>query len=183
MKHPIYAQQTMKMEATLRSHDVNRLIEGLFAIERELRTLLDARLATHSLTYAQFSVLRFIGEPFNPAGKPLGREPTSTEVAEHFGFAKRTVTVTVNALSEKGWVERRHCKDDRRARILRVTPTGKLKLANALIAYSPINQIFHYPSRQKELAIANEIPLLLNKIRQLQRLDGVRNRKALRAEP
>jgi len=173
----------MKMEATLRSHDANRLIEGLFAIERELRTLLDARLATHSLTYAQFSVLRFIGEPFNPAGKPLGREPTPTEVAEHFGFAKRTVTVTVNALDRKGWVERLQCSNDRRSKILRLTPTGRLKLAKALTAYSPINQIFFHPSRQRELAITNEIPLLLNKIRALQRRDGIRNRKSGRSNP
>lgn len=169
----------MRVAAAVRNPDVNRLIEGLFAIERELRTLLDARLADAGITTAQFSVLRFIHAPFGIDGKSLGRQPNASDIADHFGFANRTVTVTVNALVGNGWVARSASTSDRRVRNLALTSSGEAKLAEALPIYRPVNSIFHRLPRQQELSVIFAIPRILDAIRSMQRADQIRSKKKI----
>jgi DNA-binding MarR family transcriptional regulator len=168
----------MRVAASVRNPDENRLIEGLFAIERELRSLLDARLAIEGITTAQFSVLRFIDAPFDKEGKDLGREPNASDIADHFGFANRTVTVAVNTLVAKGWLSRSTSASDRRVKYLALTPHGRAKLAKALQLYSPINSIFHRLPRQQELSVIFAIPRLLDGIRAMQRAERIRSKKS-----
>ena len=177
MKHPSRQTQHMSLSATLRNPDVDRQVEGIFAIEREMRALLDSRLALNKITYAQFSLLRFLAEPFDSTGKPLDRAPTATDVADHFGFANRTVTVGVNALAAKGWVLRRKSAIDKRCAHIAVTASGLDVLSEALIEYLPIQRLFHLLPRRQEQAVAFAIPRLLDGIRALQRQDKIRKRK------
>jgi MarR family transcriptional regulator, transcriptional regulator for hemolysin len=61
----------------------------------------------------------------------LSGEHTQTELAEIVGLDKTTMVVTVDELERTGLAERRLSPDDRRARIISVTASGKRKLAEA----------------------------------------------------
>src|SRR6202011_3054060 len=52
---------------------------------------------------------------------------TQTELAEMVGLDKTTMVVTVDELERLGWAERQLSPDDRRARIIAVTPAGERK--------------------------------------------------------
>lgn len=167
----------MSLSATLRNPDVDRQVEGLFAIEREMRALLDSRLASKKITYAQFSLLRFLAAPFDSTGKPLGRAATATDVADHFGFANRTVTVGVDALAAKGWVLRKKSAIDKRCTHIEVTASGSDLLSDALTEYFPIQRLFHQLPIQQQRSVVFAIPRLLDGIRALQRQEKIRKRK------
>jgi DNA-binding MarR family transcriptional regulator len=61
----------------------------------------------------------------------LTGQRTQSELAEMVGLDKTTMVVTVDELERTGLAERRVSPDDRRARIIAVTPAGKRKLAEA----------------------------------------------------
>jgi MarR family transcriptional regulator, transcriptional regulator for hemolysin len=56
---------------------------------------------------------------------------TQTELAETVGLDKTTMVATVDELERAGLAERHPAPDDRRARIIFVTPAGKRKVAEA----------------------------------------------------
>lgn len=61
----------------------------------------------------------------------LSGDHTQTELAEMVGLDKTTMVVTVDELERAGLAERRPDPDDRRARIIAVTPAGRRKVAEA----------------------------------------------------
>src|SRR5579859_6051855 len=56
---------------------------------------------------------------------------TQTELAEMVGLDKTTMVVTLDELERAGLAERHPAPDDRRARIIFVTPAGRRKVAEA----------------------------------------------------
>jgi DNA-binding MarR family transcriptional regulator len=61
----------------------------------------------------------------------LSGEHTQTELAELVGLDKTTMVVALDELEREGLAERRPSPEDRRARIVAVTPAGKRKVAQA----------------------------------------------------
>jgi DNA-binding MarR family transcriptional regulator len=61
----------------------------------------------------------------------LSGEHTQTELAELVGLDKTTMVVAVDELERAGLAERHPAPDDRRARIIAVTPAGKRRVAEA----------------------------------------------------
>jgi DNA-binding MarR family transcriptional regulator len=61
----------------------------------------------------------------------LSGQHTQTELAEMVGLDKTTMVVAVDELERAGLAERHLSPDDRRARIIAVTATGKRKVAEA----------------------------------------------------
>jgi DNA-binding MarR family transcriptional regulator len=61
----------------------------------------------------------------------LSGEHTQTELAEMVGLDKTTMVVALDELERAGLAERHPSPDDRRARIVVVTPAGKRKVAEA----------------------------------------------------
>jgi DNA-binding MarR family transcriptional regulator len=61
----------------------------------------------------------------------LSGEHSQTELAEMIGLDKTTMVVAVDELERAGLAERRPAPEDRRARIIAVTPAGRRKLAEA----------------------------------------------------
>ena len=61
----------------------------------------------------------------------MSGEHTQTELAEIVGLDKTTMVVAVDELEKAGLAERRLAPDDRRARIIAVTPAGRRKVAQA----------------------------------------------------
>jgi DNA-binding MarR family transcriptional regulator len=61
----------------------------------------------------------------------LSGEHTQTELAEMVGLDKTTMVVALDELEREGLAERRPSPEDRRARIVAVTPAGERKVAEA----------------------------------------------------
>jgi MarR family transcriptional regulator, transcriptional regulator for hemolysin len=79
-----------------------------------LETQLSAALAEIGLTVRMQCVLRHA----------LEEERTQIQIAELAYMDKTTMVVTVDALEEAGYAERKPSATDRRARIIAVTPAG-----------------------------------------------------------
>lgn len=59
----------------------------------------------------------------------LAGERTQSQIAELSDLDKTTMVVTVDELEQAGYAERRPCPNDRRARIVAVTPEGERVVA------------------------------------------------------
>jgi DNA-binding MarR family transcriptional regulator len=89
-------------------------------------------------------VHRLVDEAMNDAGLSMSRTKVlgvlanhgpikQAEVATYLGFAPRSVTDTLDALEREGLAVRRSCPNDRRARLVEITPTGSTALKQALV--------------------------------------------------
>ncbi|MDX6667218.1 MAG: MarR family transcriptional regulator, transcriptional regulator for hemolysin [Solirubrobacteraceae bacterium] len=58
-----------------------------------------------------------------------GGEHTQTELADIIGLDKTTMVVTIDELEEAGLAERCPVRNDRRARVIKVTKAGKRKIS------------------------------------------------------
>lgn len=87
-----------------------------FELHHALRRTVDQTMAAAGLTLAKAKVLMHLSEtgPMNHA-----------TLAGLLGFAPRSVTDTVDALERDGLVTRTESPDDRRARIVALTASGK----------------------------------------------------------
>lgn len=161
----------MELTKVLWRKQIDERIDGLFAIERELRALLDRKLAPLGLTYAQYAMLRFIGEPRGSVANGPDAVVRATDIADYFGFALRTVTVTVNGLVKAEWVRRRKSPTDGRVQELLATPKGRKVLDEAAKAYSQALRIFQRLPRSHWNALWHTIPSILLEIEAENRLD------------
>ena len=86
------------------------------AAEVTHRVLLDRLRAAGygDLRVAHFALFRFPG--------PQGLRPT--ELAVHVGLSKQALNPLLNELEELGYLERRASEEDRRQRVLKLTPRG-----------------------------------------------------------
>ena len=161
----------MELTRVLLKKQIDERIDGLFAIERELRAMLDRKLAPFGVTYAQYAMLRFIGEPRGAVAVQPDNVVRATDIADYFGFALRTVTVTVNGLVNAGLVRRRKSPTDGRVQELLVTPKGHKVMGQAAEAYLQATRIFQHLPRSHWNALWHTIPSILIEIEAENRLD------------
>ena len=93
----------------------------LYRAHWALAAELTAALAPLGVSARSYHVLR----------AALSGEHTQTELAEMVGLDKTTMVVAVDELERAGLAERHPAPEDRRARIIAVTPAGKRKVAEA----------------------------------------------------
>jgi len=101
-------------------------------LSRDLGWLLSQ--TSHSLAVEQTARMEKIGiapRGFCVLKTALEGELTQGEIGEAIGVDKTTMVVTLDSLEEAGLAERIPSKKDRRARVIKVTPAGKRKLAQA----------------------------------------------------
>jgi len=65
---------------------------------------------------------------------------TTVDVAHHLNITKQSASEVVKALEDVGAVERHPHPDDRRARIVRLTPDGEAKLAQSRARWAALEQ-------------------------------------------
>ena len=94
-----------------------------------LTTELTARLAEVGITPRAHCVL----------AHAMRGEFTQHELAAECGLDKTTMVVTLDELEEAGLAQRRALAEDRRVRIVAVTPTGRRKVAQADAIVARVN--------------------------------------------
>lgn len=100
----------------LREAEVRRGLELMFAAQAELAHAIEPILAAARLGRAHQRALYFVGRyPDEPIGALLSR----------LGITKQSLNRVLNDLTERGLVEMRIGRDDRRQRLLRLTDSGK----------------------------------------------------------
>lgn len=166
----------MELTRVLLAKQIDERIDGLFAIERELRAMLDRKLVPLGVTYAQYAMLRLIGEPRGAVALQPDNVVRATDIADYFGFALRTVTVTVNGLVNAGLIRRRKSPSDGRVQELLVTPKGQKVLGQAVEHYRRALRIFERLPRSHWNALWHTIPSILLEIEAENRLDERRDR-------
>ncbi|MBC2885280.1 MarR family transcriptional regulator [Ochrobactrum sp. CM-21-5] len=90
---------------------------------RALARRFDEALRPVGLTNGQFSLMLSLNRPSPPPMKP---------VAELLAMDQTTLTAALKPLQRQGWVEILVNPDDRRERLLQLTPLGKETLAAAV---------------------------------------------------
>lgn len=139
-------------------------IDGLFALERRLRNVIDHQLGRLGLTYAQYAVLRFIWKPRDADGFRAEGPVGPGEIEQYFDLTKRTVAVTLGQLRVKGMLVEKRGSDARRIE-LRISPSrlGVLEAADAAVRH--IGEVLGMVgARQQDYASWFLIPRMLNNL-------------------
>lgn len=97
---------------------------------RALARRFDAALRPYGLTNGQFSLLMSLNRP---------RPPRLGPVAELLAMDRTTLTAALKPLQRAGLVEVLPDPDDGRSRLLRLTPAGMERLAQALPAWRDLH--------------------------------------------
>jgi MarR family transcriptional regulator for hemolysin len=110
-----------------------------------LATELTAALAPLGLSARGYHVLR----------AALGGEHTQKDLAEMVGLDKTTMVVTVDELERAGLAERHPAPDDRRARVIVVSPAGRRKVAAADAVKEQLQEevLATLPAREREMLL------------------------------
>lgn len=74
-----------------------------------------------------------------------GRESSQMEIAERIGLDRTSMVGVVDALEEKGYVERRRSDRDRRRNVVTLTPEGERTLSAAERAREEVDRSFLEP--------------------------------------
>jgi DNA-binding MarR family transcriptional regulator len=139
-------------------------VEGIAArlqlLARHLDRQRDAVLAAHGLQYWEFKTLHMLrrnGVPY---------QTTPGALAAQLGLSPATLTNRLDALERRGYVERRHDRDDRRKVVATLTPAGLetwekgigdiSRVEESLVHHLPANDQDRLVSLLRELVIAAE---------------------------
>ncbi|ERM03111.1 MarR family transcriptional regulator [Brucella intermedia 229E] len=110
-------------ETTLLVRDTCLCLHVQRAARALARRFDDALRPVGGLTNGQFSLMMSLNRPVPPPMKP---------VAELLAMDQTTLTAALKPLQRQGWVEIIVNPDDRRERLLQLTPEGKATLAAAV---------------------------------------------------
>lgn len=99
------------------SVEADEFVDLLREVPRLWREVLDQRFGPSGLSLATWRVLYHIGRRAEPV--------TQTELAADLGIETPSLVRLLDRLADDGWVERRICSEDRRARRLHLTPRAK----------------------------------------------------------
>ena len=97
--------------------NVQDFVHLLKTLPRDWRAVLDRRLQPLGLSQAKWQLLLYLYREGCPR--------TQTEVAEHLDIESPTVVRQLDRLEADGWIERKSCPGDRRARHIVLTPRAR----------------------------------------------------------
>jgi len=93
-----------------------QMIHVLPACHRLMVAAVHGTPHTKGMSLTQFRILKHLNE----------REHRATELASALEVGKSTLTISVDSLVRRGFVERSDLVGDRRASVLRITPSGEV---------------------------------------------------------
>jgi MarR family transcriptional regulator for hemolysin len=97
--------------------DVQEFVLLMRTVPRDWRAAIDRRLAPLGLSQAKWQPLLYLLRAEGP--------PTQTEIARHLDIESPTLVRLLDRLEADGWIERKHCPGDRRARRIHLTERAK----------------------------------------------------------
>ncbi|WP_293393375.1 MarR family transcriptional regulator [Nevskia sp.] len=98
-------------------NDIQEFVQLLRTVPRDWRAVIDRRLAPLGLSQAKWMPLLYLMRADGP--------PTQTEIAKHLEIESPTLVRLLDRLAADGWIERKACPGDRRARHIHLTPRAK----------------------------------------------------------
>lgn len=104
------------------------VVGRLLVLGEVLRRRVEAVLAPFELGYSEFGVLATLRR----SGPPFEHRPGTLQTTVLLGSG--SMTACLDRLERRGLIERRPDPDDRRARLVRLLPSGEVLLADAMEA-------------------------------------------------
>ena len=98
-------------------NDVQEFVLLLRTVPRDWRAVLDRRLAPLGLSQAKWQPLLYLLRADEP--------PTQAEIARYLEVESPTLVRLLDRLEADGWIKRKHCPGDRRARRIHLTERAK----------------------------------------------------------
>ena len=99
------------------SNDIHDFVLLLRTVPRDWRAAIDRRLAPLGLSQAKWQPLLYLLRAEGP--------PTQAEIARHLDIESPTLVRLLDRLEADGWIERKHCPGDRRARRIHLTERAR----------------------------------------------------------
>lgn len=97
--------------------DIQEFVQLLRTVPRDWRAVIDRRLAPLGLSQAKWMPLLYLMRAEGP--------PTQTEIAQYLEIESPTLVRLLDRLAADGWIQRKDCPGDRRARHIHLTPRAK----------------------------------------------------------
>lgn len=98
-------------------NDIQEFVLLLRTVPRDWRAVLDRRLAPLGLSQAKWQPLLYLLRADGP--------PTQADIARYLDVESPTVVRMLDRLEADGWIVRKHCSGDRRARRIHLTERAK----------------------------------------------------------
>lgn len=98
-------------------NDVQEFVQLMRTVPRDWRAAIDRRLAPLGLSQAKWQPLLYLLRAEGP--------PTQTEIARYLDIESPTLVRLLDRLEADGWIERKHCPGDRRARRIHLTERAR----------------------------------------------------------
>ncbi|WP_292997362.1 MarR family transcriptional regulator [Nevskia sp.] len=98
-------------------NDVQDFVMLLRTVPRDWRAAIDRRLAPMGLTQSKWLALLYLSRAEGP--------PTQTELAKYLDIESPTLVRLLDRLADDGWLVRKACPGDRRARHVHLTDRAK----------------------------------------------------------
>lgn len=98
-------------------NDVQEFVLLMRTVPRDWRAVLDRRLAPLGLSQAKWQPLLYLLRADEP--------PTQADIARYLDVESPTVVRMLDRLEADGWIKRKHCPGDRRARRIHLTERAK----------------------------------------------------------
>ncbi len=168
-KKPIKGELLCKLANRFPSIDLStvELVSHIQAISKNLSLLINQDLAEHGLTEGKMYVLAFLFSE-----ELMGRQqPGPSQIADHIGVTRGTVTGLLDGLERDGFLERFHDIHDRRALTIKITDKARTFLdrfmpnvAAMLENVIPLDE----QERRETIALLGQIEVALARIAPIQ---------------
>lgn len=128
----------------------------LIRVAQLLPQALDRTLRDEAgINHARYAILVMLA-------RPTDEQPSMTELARIAGLSRSRLSHAIDALVERGWVERSSCGEDRRSRSAHLTTAGLEALRDAAPAH--VAQIRELVLGPLDVAEQQQLAVLLGKL-------------------
>lgn len=112
--------------------DIQDFVHLLKTLPRDWRAVIDRRLQPLGLSQAKWQLLLYLHRDGGPR--------TQTEIAQFLDIESPTLVRQLDRLAADGWIERKSCPGDRRARHIVLTPRARKTAAEIETVVGEVRQ-------------------------------------------
>lgn len=112
--------------------DIQDFVHLLKTLPRDWRAVIDRRLQPLGLSQAKWQIMLYLHREGGPR--------TQTEIAQFLDIESPTLVRQLDRLAADGWIERKSCPGDRRARHIVLTPRARKTAAEIEAVVGEVRQ-------------------------------------------